>query len=361
MEAVVVLDHLEQVGENRVALLVRVKAEREDEHVDALEREIGDDAAVLGDVFCDKCLADLLVVVTVEGSVRMLAEGLADLGHDVHQAGEHRRRDERACADGREEHVDLSVAHDDAREQPVAPVEVGVPQVLLPLKYVGVIAAGVLVGDALLGAGDAVVDPGLHGLVAVLQHALVAQAPVLGPRHDDGGVAPAGGAARAQVLADGVAVDGGEGDDDRHSAVVQLVDLEVAHPAAQEGPRVHVEGGRRGKDLDVARPAHLLALGAVGRDGEEVRLLAPEDVVLELVQARVAARELAGHGKVAADGLGLGGDELEGAVGAHADVAEAVVGEAGAQALGAAAGRDEDVLLVLVGAHDVVDVVAVAG
>ena len=64
VEAVVVLDHLEQVGENRVALLVRLKAEREDEHVDALEREIGDDAAVLG----DKGLADLLVVVTVEGS-----------------------------------------------------------------------------------------------------------------------------------------------------------------------------------------------------------------------------------------------------------------------------------------------------
>ena len=74
-----------------------------------------------------------------------------------------------------------------------------------------------------------------------------------------------------------------------------LVGGEVAQPVREEAGDVEVERGRAREHLRVARPAEpLVALRAVGRHADEVALLPPHDVVVELVEHRVGAGEGAG-------------------------------------------------------------------
>ena len=68
----------------------------------------------------------------------------------------------------------------------------------------------------------------------------------------------------------------------------------VTSQRVKNGCHVEVVGGRADEELGVARPAQpLVALRAVGGHLQIVALLAPDDVVLKLVDQRAGALELA--------------------------------------------------------------------
>ena len=78
----------------------------------------------------------------------------------------------------------------------------------------------------------------------------------------------------------------GRGDHERYdAAALLLLEPDIVQPAREERVAVVEVAGGRAEDLDVAGPAHaLVALRAVGRDGEEVALHAPHDVLVEPVE-----------------------------------------------------------------------------
>ena len=79
-----------------------------------------------------------------------------------------------------------------------------------------------------------------------------------------------------------------------------LLGGQVPQPLREEGGHVEVEGGGPAEGLGVAGPAQaLVALGAVGGDVQEVALLPPADVVLELIDQLVRALEGTGIFKIA--------------------------------------------------------------
>ena len=81
-----------------------------------------------------------------------------------------------------------------------------------------------------------------------------------------------------------------------------LVRGHVAQPLREEAGHVHVEARGAREGLGIPGPAQpLVPLRAVGGHVEEVALLSPEDVVLELVQQRVRRGELPGHRHVGVD------------------------------------------------------------
>src|SRR6185437_16285202 len=78
----------------------------------------------------------------------------------------------------------------------------------------------------------------------------------------------------------------------RHAPIRTLVGCEVRQPLGEEAIDVHVECGGGGENLRVARPAEtLVALRTIGRDTEEVSLLRPYDVVLQLIEKTVRRHE----------------------------------------------------------------------
>ena len=144
--------------------------------------------------------------------------------------------------------------------------------------------------------------------------------------------APAGGVARRRGST--------FGHDVGHAPVRELVGGHVPQPLREEAGHVHVEGGGAREDLGVARPAQaLVALRAVGGHVEEVALLAPDDVVLELVDERASRsrtrspapcrsgrRRRSGASGVSSPGIAV-----------HRHVAEAEEGEVRLEGLRAAA------------------------
>ena len=177
------------------------------------------------------------------------------------------------------------------------------------------------------GLAPHVLHPGLHARVLSLQNARVAvgQVHVQGTIERRVGPRGGGGAPRAFSLRT-------IRDDVRDGAVRLLVGRHVAQPLGEEAGHVHVEGGGAGEDLRVARPAQpLVALRAVGGDVHEVAALAPEDVVLELVeQSGSSTSKLPAPGHVGVDHDAGERVERVGSPGqpVTVDVAEAVEGEA---------------------------------
>ncbi len=77
-----------------------------------------------------------------------------------------------------------------------------------------------------------------------------------------------------------------------HEPLVRLLERDVDEPGREHPRDVVQECGRGGEDLDVARPAEpFVALRAVGRDVDEVRAQAPDDVLVQPVQLRVRGAE----------------------------------------------------------------------
>ena len=169
-----------------------------------------------------------------------------------------------------------------------------VPELELAAEQAVVVAPRLQVPDVRLHAGQ-----------LPRQHLAVAVGDVHRPRHDRGGVRPAGAAERELAVAEDV------GDDAGHGAVGGLVVREVDEPARPEGARVE-QGARRGcEGLRVAGPAEpLVALRAVGRHGDEVVPLRPPDVLVEPGEVGVRAGEAPSDRGVAADGEDLGRHEL---------------------------------------------------
>ena len=147
------------------------------------------------------------------------------------------------------------------------------------------------------GLAAHVLDPRLHARVLPLEQARVTVGEVQVPRDDRGGVGP-GGRSPGELVRLAQHVGHHVGD----AALLVLVGRDVGQPLGEEPGHVHVEARGVGEGLGVPGPPQpLVALRAVGRHVEEVALLPPLDVVLELVQQRVRGGELPGHRHVGVD------------------------------------------------------------
>ncbi len=75
-----------------------------------------------------------------------------------------------------------------------------------------------------------------------------------------------------------------------------MIGRDIAHPFGEETRDIHVEGGRAREDLGVSGPAQpLVALRTISRDIQEIALLPPQDIVLQLVDKRLRGRKIAGR------------------------------------------------------------------
>ncbi len=119
--------------------------------------------------------------------------------------------------------------------------------------------------------------------------------------------------------------------------------VDVEHEFAGEAGDVEVVGAGAPEDAGVAHPAQaLVALGAVGGDGEEVAALAPDAELAHLVEEIAGALEADGGGggeAVVDEAFDAGGGGRAGIAG-ELDVAEAVEGEGGGVGFFAVAGED---------------------
>jgi len=76
---------------------------------------------------------------------------------------------------------------------------------------------------------------------------------------------------------------------------VPMIRRDVAEPLREEPRHIHVECRRSREHLRVAGPPEpLVALRAIGGHADEVPLLSPHDVVIELIEHRIRRRERAG-------------------------------------------------------------------
>ena len=154
--------------------------------------------------------------------------------------------------------------------KPVAEMEVAVPD------------------EVVAGARALVLDPRLHARILLAEQSRVAVQQIHVPGNDHGHVGPARRAAgRLFRRADDI------GNHVRHAAARILIGRDVPQPFREEPRDVHVERGRPREDLRVAGPPEpLVALRTVGRHVDEVALLAPADVVLQLVHKRLRRLEI---------------------------------------------------------------------
>ena len=130
-----------------------------------------------------------------------------------------------------------------------------------------------------------------HRGILPLEQPAVAVDLVDRPGADDAGVGPG----RAAVVTGDL-----DRRDHRELAVGALAVGQVDQPLGEERLDVAVQGGRADVDLGIAGPAQpLVALGAVGRDVDEVGPLRPVDIAVKLVEHRVGTGELAGDRRVA--------------------------------------------------------------
>ena len=136
-----------------------------------------------------------------------------------------------------------------------------------------------------------------HRVELSAQDMVVAVGLVHGPGHDRGRIGPAGSPEARLAIDDDVRHDGG------HAQLVVLVEGDIAKPRRPEGLRVEERRTGRREGLGVSGPAQaLVALRAVGRNGDEVVALRPDDVLKESVEHGVTAAERGPSRRVAADG-----------------------------------------------------------
>ena len=206
---------------------------------------------------CAECGAHLRVKLAVSGNV--LTEDLARLYDETRRICEERTRDE--VVRGR---TDVGVAAR-VHRKPVTVVHTAEPEVFLGAR------------------GTEVIDPRLHHREVLAEQRLVAVRKIDLPRRDAGNVAPGRGNTGGLMLC--------LRDNAADSTVfVLLLDRNVTEPLTEEVFHVEVDRGGTAEDLRVARPAEtLVSLRTVGRDVEVVRLLTPDDVVVELIDLLVAA------------------------------------------------------------------------
>ena len=165
----------------------------------------------------------------------------------------------------------------------------------------------------------------LHRGVVLGEDFAVAVTEINRPGTDDGSVGPGGTAVAAFVAGFPV----GGGDDAGDAAVGLLGVAHILHPFVEEAADIHVEGGGAAEDLGVAGPAEaLVALGAIGGHLEEIAFLAPDDVVLKLIERLVRAAEAAGGRRVGMKHDAGDFARIDPAEVLNLDVAEAVEGEA---------------------------------
>ncbi|MNC30657.1 hypothetical protein D3C75_789460 [compost metagenome] len=126
--------------------------------------------------------------------------------------------------------------------------------------------------------------PALHAWVLLLEDTLIPIALVQRPGTDNGCIAPG---RRGMLL-----VPQDIRNHERNTAMVQLVGRQIFEPFGEK--RRHIHQIRRSPDehLRIPGPAQpLIPLRAIRRHIDKVAFLAPQDIVLELVDQRIGARE----------------------------------------------------------------------
>ncbi|MPM95321.1 hypothetical protein SDC9_142475 [bioreactor metagenome] len=79
----------------------------------------------------------------------------------------------------------------------------------------------------------------------------------------------------------------------QHFPFSRLIRPDIVQPTADEILDIHEESRCRRKHLHVTGPAHPFTLRAIGRDRQHIALLAPLDVVQQLVHLRIVRPEAA--------------------------------------------------------------------
>ena len=148
---------------------------------------------------------------------------------------------------------------------------------------VAVVVVELVLSDEIGVRASNVLDPLLHRIVVSLEEPLVAVAAIESPGNDDARVSPTGRAVRRHHES---------GRDVGKSTLLRLGVANVLEPLREERCHVDVEARRAREDLGVPHPAEpLVALRAIGRNRKEIPSLAPDDVLLELVEERARGLE----------------------------------------------------------------------
>ena len=143
-------------------------------------------------------------------------------------------------------------------EQPIPKVKSGIPQMIITLAF-----------DKF--------DPCFHAGVLFFKNILISIQYIHVPGNDGSRIAPS---CRA-----GPPLTQNIGNDMGHTTVFQLIGGDVLHPFIKKIVHVHVESSRWKKYLGVAGPPQsLITLGAIGRYIQEIAILPPLNIVLQLVQ-----------------------------------------------------------------------------
>src|ERR1700722_12190920 len=186
---------------------------------------------------------------------------------------------------------------------------------------------GIAVPDLIrAGARLLVFNPSAHAAVLIFENPLIAVRNKKFPGNDRGRIAPSGGTSdRTVTAAEHIRYN------EWNTAAVELIGCKILEPLAEKSVDVHVERGRGCEHLRIAGPTQpLVALRTIGRHVEEIPLLSPLNIVLQLIDQRFGCRKAAAHGhvRVQSDSRDAVARQFSG-VTAHRDIAEALVSEVG--------------------------------
>ena len=282
-------DIRDQIAKRNLLLLLGQKAKLQSQHPGTLEAFL--DMSILVHQHILECPADVFIEGGISLFVRLMAQDMSDLAHEVGGIGKVGSR----CPLGLF-HVCQHVL---SRCQPVTEVEACCPDVL-------VVAHRMFFCHPLF-----VGEPCFHAIILVFQYRYIPCGLIDGPGDKNCRITPDGifvlgcQPKEAVTLMPAKAVVRHE---HRHHAVLPLTQGQIPEPFAHESGNIHIEGCGRGEHRDIAGPAAaLIPLGAVRGNIHKVGLQAGEDVALELIDPLVGAFKAAdaGHSRVQLPGANV--------------------------------------------------------
>ena len=166
-----------------------------------------------------------------------------------------------------------------------------------------------------------------HRRIIGAKNADVAARPVFCPRHEDAGIAPVIDRVRKAHFPLVIDLDGRH--DHGKAAAPPLLDAHIAHPFTEKTRRIEIEGGRRGKQRDVARPPQpLVSLRTVCGDIDKIRTRTVQHILLQAIEPRIRASKATRLPHIGREDAADEGDLLfRSAPNAH--IAEPHIGERG--------------------------------
>ena len=134
------------------------------------------------------------------------------------------------------------------------------------------------------GARAFVLDPSPHALVLRLQHVGIGVSEIEIPGDDRRRVSPTSRTRRRLIPE----ADEHIRHDPGHRAVLTLIGGKIRKPLREESIHIHVEGGRGREQLRITGPTQaLVPLRTVGGHVDKVSFLAPQNIVLQLIDGGI--------------------------------------------------------------------------